>query len=110
MDYFIFIFLGIVFIGLGLLLMKYPPAKNYFYGYRTRRAFLSDRNWYLAQKLGGKHLIISGVLFFVMLIVYIIVKSLVEEISDLAINIMIFTPMIYALISIFLVDRKLPDR
>ena len=39
---------------LGLLLFQFPPKKmNFFYGYRTPRAYKSQLNWDFAQKYAG---------------------------------------------------------
>jgi uncharacterized membrane protein len=57
----IFIFLGVVFILLGLPLKhgKVPP--NWFYGFRTRKTLSSEEIWYAVNRVTGIDMIRTGV-------------------------------------------------
>jgi uncharacterized membrane protein len=57
------IFYGPFFLS-GLILKFYPPAKNKFYGFRTNLALKNDYNWFYAQNVASKYIIISAPLFF----------------------------------------------
>jgi uncharacterized membrane protein len=57
------IFYGHFFLS-GIILKFYPPAKNKFYGFRTNLALKNDYNWFYAQNLASKYIIIFAPLFF----------------------------------------------
>jgi uncharacterized membrane protein len=57
------IFYGPFFLS-GIILKFYPPAKNKFYGFRTNLALKNDYNWFYAQNLASKYIIIFAPLFF----------------------------------------------
>jgi uncharacterized membrane protein len=57
------VFYGPFFLS-GLILKFYPPAKNKFYGFRTNLALKNDYNWFYAQNLASKYIIIFAPLFF----------------------------------------------
>ena len=57
------IFYGPFFLS-GLILKFYPPAKNKFYGFRTNLALKNDYNWFYAQNVASKYIIIFAPLFF----------------------------------------------
>lgn len=66
------IFYGMFFLS-GLLLRFFPPTKNRFYGFRTNLALKNDYNWFYAQRLASKFILIFSPLFFLisMLIKYL---------------------------------------
>lgn len=57
------VFYGPFFLS-GIILKFYPPAKNKFYGFRTNLALKNDYNWFYAQNLASKYIIIFAPLFF----------------------------------------------
>ncbi len=57
------IFYGPFFLS-GIILKFYPPAKNKFYGFRTNLALKNDYNWFYAQNVASKYIIIFAPLFF----------------------------------------------
>lgn len=57
------IFYGMFFLS-GLLLRFFPPTKNRFYGFRTNLALKNDYNWFYAQRLASKFILIFSPLFF----------------------------------------------
>lgn len=57
---------GIIFMFLGLIMMKYPPKKiNYFYGYRMPSVMKSQERWDFAQKFSAIKSFQLGVVLFV---------------------------------------------
>ena len=54
---------GPVFITTGYVILKFPPKKNSFYGYRTANSMKSQERWGFAQKYSAKEFIKYGVLF-----------------------------------------------
>ncbi len=96
-----------ILISLPLILEKIPP--NAFYGFRIRKAFLSDENWYQINQYGGKALTLwslpllaSGVMKFFLPI---------EEIGDPWNLILLIGPLIIfttvAIIQTLIYARKL---
>jgi uncharacterized membrane protein len=50
----------------GLVLYLFPPKKiNGIYGYRTPRSMKNQANWDYAQKIGGKYMMLFGVVIFI---------------------------------------------
>ncbi len=66
------IFYGAFFIS-GLILKFFPPTKNKFYGFRTNLALKNDYNWFYAQDVASKYILIFSPLFFLisMLVKYL---------------------------------------
>ena len=66
------IFYGAFFIS-GLILKFFPPTKNKFYGFRTNLALKNDYNWFYAQSVASKYILIFSPLFFLisMLVKYL---------------------------------------
>lgn len=66
------IFYGTFFIS-GLILKFFPPTKNKFYGFRTNLALKNDYNWFYAQDVASKYILIFSPLFFLisMLVKYL---------------------------------------
>ena len=50
----------------GLILKFFPPTKNKFYGFRTRLALKNDYNWFYAQNVASKHILIFSPIFFLL--------------------------------------------
>ena len=52
---------GIVFLIVGIVLLKFPPGNiNAFYGYRTPRSMKSKDSWDFAQRYSAQQLIMFG--------------------------------------------------
>ena len=49
---------GILFIGISIPLLRGKIPMNGSYGFRIRKAFASDDNWYAINKYGAKQLVI----------------------------------------------------
>jgi hypothetical protein len=48
---------GLVFIGLSIPLVMRKIPMNHFYGFRLKKSFTSDENWYKINHYGGWQLI-----------------------------------------------------
>lgn len=59
------IFYGAFFVS-GLILKFFPPTKNKFYGFRTRLALKNDYNWFYAQDVASKYILIFSPIFFLL--------------------------------------------
>ncbi|GGH47766.1 hypothetical protein IA57_00350 [Mangrovimonas yunxiaonensis] len=52
---------GLVFIAVGLIMLKFPPKKiNGIYGYKTASAMKTQKHWDFAQKYAAKEMIKLG--------------------------------------------------
>lgn len=56
---------GIIFILVGIPLMRRSIAPNTLYGYRTRRTLSDPAVWYEVNAVSGKHLSILGVILVI---------------------------------------------
>ncbi len=57
---------GVIFVLVGLPLMRGAVEPNTLYGFRTKRT-LSDRDlWYAVNALSGKHFVVTGALMIVL--------------------------------------------
>jgi uncharacterized membrane protein len=64
-NYFIHVFLGVLFIFLGNYMPK--VKQNYFIGFRTPWAIANEEVWKKTHRLGGKVFVITGFLFICIL-------------------------------------------
>jgi len=54
---------GVIIFLVGIITWKFPAKeRNYFYGYRTKRAMKSKQAWDFSQKYSAKCFVISGFL------------------------------------------------
>jgi uncharacterized membrane protein len=62
----ILLYVGIVFISIGLLIKYYPPKKiNFLYGYRTFASMRSQKNWDFSQIYAAKLMINVAYVFII---------------------------------------------
>lgn len=58
---------GVLFLAIGLFLMKFPPKKiNSLYGYRTSRSMQSHEAWHFSQKYSSRILAVVGLVFAIL--------------------------------------------
>jgi uncharacterized membrane protein len=57
----LFLLVGVLYIGLGIPLLKGRIPPNRFYGARTRKTLSDERIWYAVNRVTGRDLIIGGV-------------------------------------------------
>jgi uncharacterized membrane protein len=56
------LFLGIVFLLLGMILYFFPPKKiNFLYGYKTNNSMKSQQNWDFAQRFSSIKMMQCGI-------------------------------------------------
>ncbi len=55
---------GLIFIIMGFITLKFPPKKiNHLYGYRTKSSMKSQERWDFAQRYSAKEMIKWGSLY-----------------------------------------------
>lgn len=86
------IFYGAFFIS-GLILKFYPPTKNRFYGFRTRLALKTDYNWFYAQNVASKFILIFAPLFF-------LISMLIKYMTDFLFQVFVLYTIIDTLLLI----------
>jgi len=57
----LFLLVGVLYIGLGIPLLRGRIPPNRYYGARTRKALSDERIWYAVNRVTGRDLIIGGV-------------------------------------------------
>ena len=57
--------IGLVLVGLSIPLLLRKIPKNYYYGFRLRKAFKSKENWYAINAYGSKWMIGCGAILAV---------------------------------------------
>ena len=67
--------IGIVFIGLGIPLVRGRVRRNVVYGYRTRRTMSDDRIWYPVNMMLGLWLIWAGALAAVIGVLLLLLRN-----------------------------------
>lgn len=73
---------GVLFIALGVFLIKFPPKKiNSLYGYRTSRSMQSHKAWHYSQRYSSKILAIIGIVFTVLGVSSLYVPKLDDMVS-----------------------------
>lgn len=66
------IIISLTMIGFGFLFVKRPPKEiNYIFGYRTSMSTKNQETWDFAHRYSGKVWIRSGVLTFIISIIFI---------------------------------------
>ncbi len=56
---------GLIFIGLGVPLLKGKIERNIWYGIRFKAAFASDEMWHDVQTYGARHLVGGGIILLI---------------------------------------------
>ena len=96
-------------IAFGKMLSNNPPNQsNNAYGYRTRRASLSQESWDYAQKYSGRYLCSIGkitlIISTIIAVVTVVILSLINvEVSSLVLQLIVYIPVgiqIIALLSV----------
>jgi uncharacterized membrane protein len=58
----LFAVVGVVYIGLGIPLLRGQVRPNSWYGCRTKKTLSDEKIWYAVNRVTGRDLIIAGVL------------------------------------------------
>jgi uncharacterized membrane protein len=56
----VFVAVGIVFVALGVPLMRGRVRPNFWYGCRTRKTLSDEKSWYAVNRVTGRDLVIAG--------------------------------------------------
>jgi len=67
--------LGLLFVAVGVPLVKGKVKRNYVYGYRTRQTLRDDRIWYPVNALSGIWLIWGGLLAAVIGVLLVLLRN-----------------------------------
>ena len=70
-----FLALGLIFVIVGLIQLKFPPKKiNQIYGYRTKSSMQNQEIWDFAQQFSAKEMVKGGFFFLVIAGIGTVVK------------------------------------
>ena len=102
-----FLFCGLLFIGISipLILGKIPP--NHWYGFRTRKTLSNKEIWYKANKYMGKDLAILGCLMVLYNLVLFIFKPTVLSFEQTGNMILLVGGVLVVLVRSLLYLKKL---
>ncbi len=102
-----FLFCGLLFIGISipLILGKIPP--NHWYGFRTRKTLSNKETWYKANKYMGKDLAIFGCLMVLYNLVLFVFKPTVLSFEPTGNTILLMGGVLVVLVRSLLYLKKL---
>ena len=66
---------GVLFICLGLPLLRGRVPPNRWYGFRTRRTLADERTWYAVNRVSGQDMIWGGVLVLLTALVLLVLRD-----------------------------------
>ena len=93
-------------IGAGMQI--FPPKRNKFFGYRTRRSMQSDTAWSFAQAATAEMFCKVALMMFAIGAVYAIIAVFLHSIADMVVLILLTAIFIAALIAtVCIVEHKL---
>ena len=110
LNYIIFttnLFTALLFIALGMPLIKDKVKPNGFYGVRTKFSFVSDENWYKINKYGGKVFILSGIVLLLLSPIYLAINVEANPILFTVTTLFILPVITIAIVSIFKEQKRL---
>lgn len=88
---------GLVFVALGLLMVKFPPKKiNYFYGYRTSSSMRNQRNWDFSQNYSAIIFMKMGLVLILSSFILLVLNAQLVN-KPLYIALLIIVTVIYAI-------------
>jgi uncharacterized membrane protein len=58
----LFAAVGVVFIGIGVPLLRRQVKPNFWYGCRTQKTLSDEKIWYAVNRVTGRDLIVAGIL------------------------------------------------
>jgi hypothetical protein len=68
-----YVFIGLLLMGISIPLKNGKVEMNHFYGVRLRKSYSSEKNWYLLNEYGGRQLLIwSAVLVAIGMLAFIV--------------------------------------
>lgn len=79
LNIFLFAIIPTMFVTVGFVFFKFPPPKiNSTSGWRTKQATQSQATWDFANKLGGKCMLILGIIEFLINSLILITTSRID--------------------------------
>jgi uncharacterized membrane protein len=96
------IFMGLILMAISNPLRKGKVAMNHFYGVRLKKSFSSEKNWYLLNSYGGKHLLIWSSLLVVLGVLALFIPF---NGSESLIILFAFLPVIVLMVPTLLIVR-----
>jgi len=97
-----YVFVGLILMAISLPLKKGEVSMNHVIGVRLRKSFTSEKNWYLMNAYGGRHLFRwSAVIVALGLLTFVVPFDGNEPL----ILLFAFMPLIVLLVPIFLIIR-----
>ena len=66
---------GVLFIGLGLPLLRGRVPPNHWYGFRTRRTLADERVWYAVNRVSGQDMIEAGAVILLAVLVMFVFRG-----------------------------------
>ena len=104
----VFIFIGAVFIVLGIPLLLEKVKPNWFYGFRTPTIVKNKDLWYKVNKQVGREFIIAGIILMIGSIYMIIFQPVLTLIQLIIILLMILQlSLVFIIIRGFLLLKRL---
>lgn len=96
--------LGGIFVVTGLIMYIFPPKKiNSLYGYRTTKSMKNQERWGFAQKYAAKVMIVLGVAYIFLLILF----SVFDLNKEIQLGIGLGSLLLLAICIFFIVEKKL---
>jgi uncharacterized membrane protein len=86
----LWLFVGLLFIGMSIPLIFEKVPSNRWYGFRTAKTFSSDRIWYAANQVAGYDLFWAGVAIAITAITTGLLFDRLASTSVYAVNIVVF--------------------
>lgn len=101
------LFVGMTFLAVGLLLLKFTPKKiNYLYGYRTPASMRNQKNWDFSQKYSAIEFMRMGILLTLYSIIILALKlEWANQFTSIAI--IIITTVVFAFTRTELAIKKI---
>ena len=104
----VFVFIGVVFIVLGIPLLLEKVKPNWFYGFRTPTILKNKDLWYKVNKQVGREFIIAGIILMIGSIYMIIFQPVITLIQLIIILLMILQlSLVFIIIRGFLLLKRL---
>jgi uncharacterized membrane protein len=106
----VFVFIGAIFIFLGIPLLMEKVKPNWFYGFRTPTVVKNKDLWYKVNKQVGREFIIAGIILMIGSIFILIFQPILSIIQLIIILLMLIQlSLIFIIIRGFLLLRRLKN-
>lgn len=102
-----FLFCGLLFIGISIPLILGKIPRNHWYGFRTRKTLSNNEIWYKANKYMGKDIVILGCLMVLYNLVLFIFKPTVFSFETTGNMILLVGGLLLVLVRSLLYLKKL---